>query len=212
MGELRAENSPYDVYHKDYLYPDSTYVFHGTDYKIEMSDNSIYEPIRKILSFKNEKLTFGNPNELVHHAVQISLKIPDRFKKFEKQLILFQEESKNYFNGKSENAWFTSSARTFGSFSLDIDTIAPNLKPKFKILSTPQAIKRLAWTVGDDKSRLAYYALFMNGRYHLLEYESKNNELFADISKLETGSYECRVLARDGVGNEREILYTIVLK
>jgi hypothetical protein len=45
-----------------------------------------------------------------------------------------------------------------------------------------------------------------------LEYESKNNELFADISKLETGSYECRVLARDGVGNEQEIIYMIELK
>lgn len=212
IGEMRSENTAFDVYHHDYLYPDSTYHFQGNEYKIVMPKNSIYEPVKRSLSFKNEKLSFGNHHEPLHHALQIHLKIPERFKLFEKRLVMHHSESKHYTTGKLEKDWFIASSKNFGTFSLDIDTLAPTLKPKFKILSTPQAIKRLAWTVGDDKSGLAYYALFINGRYHLLEYESKNNELFANISKLETGSYECRVLARDGVGNEREIIYTIVLK
>lgn len=211
-GEIRQENTPFDVYHQDFLYPDSAYVLSSNDYKIWMSENSIYEPVKKSLSFKNEKLSFGNQLVPLHLALQIHLKIPERFKLFEKHLVMYHAEGKDYYNGQTENAWFTASARTFGTFSLDIDTLAPTLKPKFKILSTPQAIKRLAWTVGDDKSGLAYYALFINGRYHLLEYEHKRKEVFADISGLPSGKHQAKIVASDGVGNEREIIYIINLK
>jgi hypothetical protein len=211
-GELRVENTPFDVYHKDYLYPDSSYVFAQSDYKILMPENSIYEPLKKNSNFNAGTLTFGNTNNPLHYALQISLKIPERLKKFEKQIVLYHSEGKNYFTGKSENDWFTASARTFGTFSLDIDSIAPKLTPKFKVLTTPQSIKRLAWTVSDDKSGLAYYALYINGEYQVLEYEHKNNELFAIIGHLTEGSHEFRILARDGVGNERVLVYNLALR
>jgi hypothetical protein len=211
-GELRAENTPFDVYNKDYLYPDSSYVFSNTEYKITMPENCIYEPIKKILTYKNEKLTFGNHVEPIHLGIQLALKIPERLAKFEKQLVLYHAEGKNYFNGKSEESWFRASPKTFGTFSLDFDSIAPQLKPKFKIHTNPQDIKRLAWTVSDDKSGLVYYALYRNGNYHLLEFEAKTNELFADISKLEPGNHDFRIFVRDGVGNAREMKFSLILQ
>lgn len=212
QGDIRAENTPFDIYHKDYLYPDSAYVFSGETYSIYMLDNSIYEPVKRVLSYKNDKLIFGDDSTPLHSALQISLKIPERYKNYQKQLILYQSEGKNFFNGQAKLDWFTASARTFGTFSLDIDTIAPKLLPKFKVLSTPQAIKRLAWTINDDKSGLAYYALFINGTYHLLEYEHKRKEVFADISKLPSGKHEVKIVARDAVGNEQAQTFEIQIK
>jgi len=211
-GELRAENTAFDIYHKDFLYPDSTYVLAQNNYKILIPANSIYEPVKKILKFNAGKLTFGNSNDPLHYALQISLKIPEKFKKFEKQIVLYHSESKNYFTGTSEQNWFTASAKTFGTFSLDIDSIAPKLTPKFKVLTTPQNIKRLAWTISDDKSGLVYYALHIDGKYHVLEYEHKRNELFANIELVSAGNHEFRILVRDGVGNEREVQFELNLR
>jgi len=212
FGELRAENTAFDIYHKDYLYPDSSYVFAQNDYKILIPANSIYEPVKKILKFNAGKLTFGNHNDPVHFSIQIALRIPERLKKLEKQLVLFQADAKNYLTGKSESDWFTASSKTFGTFSLDVDSVAPKLTPKFKILTTPQSIKRLAWTVSDDKSGLVYYALYINGKYHVLEYENKRNELFANIEKLEKGKHEFNLIARDAVGNESNLFFNAELK
>jgi hypothetical protein len=209
-GELRKENTPYDIYHKEYLYPDSSYIFSNNEYKIVMPANSIYEPIKKSLSFINGKLQFGNSNDPVHTNIEYSIRVPERLKKFEKQLILIQTEGKNYINGTAENNWFAASSKAFGTFSLDVDSLAPKLTPRFKTLSTPQNINRLAWTVSDDKSGLSYYALFINGVYHLLEYEHKRNELFANISHLTAGKHEFRIIAKDGVGNIRELNFSLV--
>ena len=209
-GELRKENTPYDVYNKDYLYPDSSYVFSNNDYKIVMPTNSIYEPLKKSLSFSTGKLAFGNSNDPVHTNLEYSIRIPERLKKFEKQLVLFQSENKNYLVGTSESNWFTANTKSFGTFTLDLDSIAPRLNPKFKVLATPQNIKRLAWTVSDDKSGLAYYALFINGEYQVLEYEHKRNELFANIAHLPAGKHEFKIIARDGVGNIRELSFSLV--
>lgn len=211
-GDLRAENTPFDVYHKDYLYPDSSYLFKHTDYNIMMSANSIYEPLKKILTYNSGKLTFGNHTDPVHNAIEYTFRIPERFRKFAKQLVLYQAEGRNYINGQSENALFTASAKTFGTFSLDVDSMAPKLTPKFKVLTTPQAINRIAWTVSDDKSGLAYYALYINDVYHLLEHEHKRNELFADIRHLSSGKHEIKIVARDGVGNEQEMSFTLNIK
>jgi hypothetical protein len=202
-GALRLENTPFDRFDPDYFYPDSTYNIKNKDYQIQISDFCLYEPLKKNIAYKNGQLLFGDANDPVNAAIQISLAIQAVDKFPNDKIVLFHNESKSYFTGTAQNGMFSSSVKTFGTFQLTHDTLAPTLVKKFKVLNTPQTLSRLSWTVKDDRSGLAHYQLFVNGAYHVLEYEHKHSELFSDI-KLPAGKHDIQIVVKDAVGNSRE--------
>jgi len=204
-GVIREETTPYDQYHIDYLYPDSAYVFTSKKYAIKLGKNSFYEPVKRIVQEANGKLTFGNSADPVHSPFIIGLPIPELIKTHKNKIILYLKEGNKAFIGIEENNWYYAEVRNFGGFSLDIDTIAPELKAKFKKTTNPQSLKKLSWSIMDNMSGIKYYALFINGVYQLLEYEHKRNEVFASIVELEPGKHQIKIVARDKVGNERII-------
>lgn len=210
-GQLRQEDTPYDVYNRNYLYPDSTYLFKGNNYQVELPQDCIFEPVKKRVESKDGQLSFCDAAEPVNKAITYKLKLFRSAGIPADKTVMYHLESKSYATGTIENEWFVSHFKQFGTFTLNWDTVAPTITRKFKVLSTPQSISRLAWSVKDDKSGLAHYALYINGSYHLLEYEHKNNELFANI-KLNPGKHELRILVKDAVGNQREELFELIIK
>lgn len=209
-GPLREENTPFDVYHSNYLYPDRSYVFRDNNYEIEVPENCLYEPIKKFISYNSGQLAFGSSSTPINHNIRYGITI-EKDKIPREKLVMFNHENKSYHIGQVENDRFISEAKTLGTFSLTFDTIAPQITKKFKLKNTPQVVSRLAWTVKDDKSGLKYYALYINDKYHLLEYEHKRSELFANL-QLESGKYNFRIVVKDAVGNLREEKFELTVK
>ena len=208
-GKLRSEDTAFDRYDANYLYPDSSYFFQNDHYRIELPAGVFYEPILKKIGFDNGQLQFCSAQEPVNAVIKIAL--PLKNQKLPEKSVLYHHESKSYYPGRIANNWFESEVKTLGTFSLTEDTTPPLISRKFKVLTTPQVIKRLAWTARDTQSGLAYYALYIDGKYQLLEYEHKRSEFFANID-LKAGKYECQMIAVDKVGNTVEDKFTLVVR
>ena len=208
-GEMRTENTPYDHYHKDYLYPDSSYVFQSDAYEIHMPLNTLYEPVKKYLKAHAGQLTFGQAKEPLNFEILYKIRLEPEEPISREKMVLHHHESGSYFTGAIANDWFVASVKSFGTFSLKYDTIAPELRPKFKELDKPKAITRLAWKVKDDKSGLKHYALYVDNVYHVLEYEHKNSELFANLN-LHSGKHEVVIIVKDAVENLRKVNYQLI--
>jgi hypothetical protein len=210
-GQLRQEDTPYDVYNMNYLYPDSNYLFKGSNYQVELAKDCIFEPVQKRIEFKDGKLSFCDAAEPVNKTITYKLKLTRGAGIPKEKTVMYHLESKTYATGSFENEWFVTQFKQMGTFTLDWDTIAPKLNRKFKVLPSPQSISRLSWSVKDDKSGLAYYALYVDGSYHLLEYEHKNNELFANI-KLNPGKHDFRIVVKDAIGNQHDEVFELIIK
>jgi hypothetical protein len=203
-GALRPEDTPYDSYNSDYLYPDSVYVFKNLDYGINFPAGAIYEPVKKSISYKRNMLQFGDFNTPLQLYFNVSLAIPENLREKTDKIILKQIDNSTYSTGATFNNAFISQVRSFGTFTLDLDTIAPSITPKnFKNNRVSKAQNRLAWTISDDKSGLAYYALWVNDTWVLLEHEHKRKEVFADVKSLQQGKNIIKLVLRDKVGNEK---------
>ena len=109
---------------------------------------------------------------------------------------------KAYVGGKwDENGQITAAIKTFGSFRILTDTIAP----KAQLIGRPGG--QLLFKVGDDLSGLASYRLFVGGKFRLLRFEHKNSTLFTlatdTVGARLRGPAELRLT--DQAGNERVI-------
>lgn len=212
QGAMRDEDTPYDIYHSDYLYPDSTYIFKSQDYGINLPIGAIYEPMKKYLVFKRNTLQFGDFKTPLQLYYNVSLTIPENLREKTDKIILKQLDNNHYFAGTSFSNVFVSEVRSFGSFALDVDTIAPIVTPKnFKNNRVTKAQKKIEWNISDDKSGLAYYALWVNGKWQLLEQEHKRKEVFASLKDLTPGSNKIKILVRDKVGNENVIEFDLMV-
>ncbi len=211
QGELRKEDTPFDKFDKSYLYPDSVYFFQEKQYKIKIGNKTLFEPIKKKLSFNNGKLVFGEHPTATNESLEIQFALSPIHLKYADKVVMLHEESKSFNTGKVDGDWFVSKSKNLGSFRLDIDTLAPQITRKFKVLTTPQHISKLSWTIKDDKSGLSHYALYINDLYHVLEYEHKNNEIFANV-QLSSGTHQIKMIVKDAVGNIKEDQFELMIK
>ena len=211
-GELRKEDTPYDMYDANYMYPDSVYQFNGEHYQILFRDQLLYEPLKKVVNWSDNVLTFGDVKAPLDGSYRLSMKLPPSISKPDKAVIEVTnyKGSKSSLGGVVKEGWITADVREMGSFTVKEDTIPPTVKNTNFVNGANISTKSLlTWSVSDDFSGLVYYALFINGQYTLLENEPKRNQLFVSVKDFPSGALELKLVARDAVGNEVEYLYSL---
>lgn len=107
--------------------------------------------------------------------------------------------------------WITTRTRSFGDYSVMLDSLAPKLRPKnFKDQTSTARIDTLKFHFEDDLAGIASYSGILNGKWVLLEHDPKNNLLYyvKDERFLE-GQNTIRITAKDKVGNVKELSVTI---
>lgn len=89
---------------------------------------------------------------------------------------------KMYEGGFYKDGWVTFQVKTFGNFAVGIDTIAPKIKPDFKISDRTNVDFRKAKMIEikatDNLSGIKKYRATIDGKWVLCEYEYKKDLLF----------------------------------
>lgn len=94
----------------------------------------------------------------------------------------------------------------FGTYSIDVDTVAPTVG----IRNKSTLLRRDSWIyigVRDDKSGVTKYNVWIDGKWEVFEYDYKNSRLKAQISylKIKRGSHTLRAEVWDSCGNKKEV-------
>lgn len=162
--------------------------------------------------------TIGDTGIPMQKSMVVTMSVPEKWKGMGSKVFVGRMTNKgmSYAGGDmsvdtgAENVTLISArVSQFGTYSIDIDTIAPNVNVRNK--ST--LLRKDSWIyigVGDDKSGVEKYNVWIDGKWEVFEYDYKNARLKAQISylKIKRGSHTLRAEVTDSCGNKKEISWS----
>lgn len=149
------------------------------------------------------KLTIGDKKEILIKPYSLKVKTYNIIKGKEDKVVLTYGNG-NCLTGKFEDGWFNTESKTFGSFKIDYDTIAPtisflNIKTKGKSIKHKEFLK---FKVSDNLSGIADYHLYINSIWQIVEYDPKTSTIIYNFEGNDfISKSKIRLEVYDQVGN-----------
>ncbi|MGC8866369.1 MAG: M23 family metallopeptidase [Bacteroidales bacterium] len=158
-----------------------------------------------------------NASTPIHKPCKLSLaaeRLPSRLRNKALIVKINEKGQPSAAGGSWEQNRLSVQVRTFGTYSVLADTVAPIIRLlNYRSDFTLQGNQPLKVRISDDLSGIASYEAFLNGQWVLMEYDAKNNLLtYNPDAMIKEGNNLLRVLVRDGVGNESIQEYSVNYK
>lgn len=200
-GTTRKEHKLYP--NQKLLYPDSVFLSYDETHYILFPPGILYEPTPLKLKYSKNSIAFGDDLIPLQETFKLMLpSLPDVQE--EKQYIqrISRYGTKFAEGGTVKDGWITSRIRSFGIFSVEIDTIPPTIKPRNFTNNTTVGNKQLSWSISERESGLVDYNIYIDKEWHLLKYEPKSTQFYFDPSKDLKGKKSVIIRAIDACGNK----------
>ncbi|WP_417265153.1 M23 family metallopeptidase [Brumimicrobium sp.] len=192
------------------LYPDSAFLSYNAHHYILFPPGIIYEPTPLILKSSQNAVTFGSDLIPLQETFKLMLPIPDESFSEKSYIQRVSRYGTQYSEkGTVKDGWITARIRSFGEFSVQIDTIAPYIKNRNFVNNGRVSGKRLIWNISEKESGLEDYDIFIDGEWYLLQYEPKRSMFFFDPPKDLKGKKKVVIRAIDACGNKNEESYSL---
>lgn len=184
---------------------DTGFEENGIDVYIPKS--SLYKDTYLDIVFEDEKVRLHKDDTPVHTNITIGFDVSkykpeDREKLFIARLNAYGNPS--YSTTHKSGNRFTTKTRTFGDYTLRMDTTPPKITPvNFSNGQWISGNRDLKVKISDDLSGIKSYRATVNGKFILMEYEYKQNLLthnFADGVVTDTEN-QLKIVVTDNVGN-----------
>jgi hypothetical protein len=191
---------------KLYYFPEEPINLSGHGFSVQMVECSIYEPLQKS-EIDLQKKRFGNPETPVEQAFTVQIKQDKLNVASEKYFIqvITGGGKRKVLKTSYSDGYFSAQSKFMGAFSLQIDTIAPILVPlNFDATQSVQTKQLLTWKIDEKQTDLIDYDLYIDGEWHLLEYEYKGSYLVFKPRNPLKGQKELKIIVRDSCGNTKE--------
>ena len=153
------------------------------------------------IKYFKDTLHLINPKVYAFKAIEISM--PQKVKNKKQSYVAYiNDEGKKTFATKINiDSKFKFKTNNLGKFYVDIDSIAPNIK-------SLNRKNKISFEIKDDETGVKKYDVFVNGNWHLFEYEPKRNEIFCDLNSIDIYGKEVNleVIIEDLVGNKKTLI------
>ena len=189
-----------------YFQPDSTVQLKNDKIEFTAQKHTFYEPTKKNLSLV-APFSFGDPSQPIQYPVSVKMKLPSTKIDVSKYYInVLSEGSKNHaLESAIKGDWIEAESNYLGIFKIKIDTIAPSISPlNFNVSEAIKGKNRYTWSVNENQTELLDYDLFIDGKWSVLEYESKGDYLFFDKPKGFNGKHNVEIIVKDSCGNVKK--------
>ncbi|MBR8535464.1 M23 family metallopeptidase [Carboxylicivirga sediminis] len=192
----------------------STFTLDTLGFELSIPANALYTDANLFIH-KEEKQNMiapvyfiGDRYTPLHRSMKVSIPVPDSLLKYSDKLCVagVSGSDKIYsLGGKMGNGRMSTETRSFGKFTLAVDTIAPSIKlRKAPEGNNYSARKTIELIISDSFSGIRSYDCYINGQWALFEYDAKNYRLtgsFKHMPFLKKGKHELTVKVVDNRGN-----------
>ena len=169
-------------------------------------ENTFYDDFYLNFDVQNNELTLHDDSAAVISSMTIAFdvtKIPKAER--EKMFIANYNDGRTEYNSTEKNdSSFSIKTKKLGKFFLAKDEVAPKIyKPNFTEGANLDDQQTLKVSISDDLSGIASYNGYINGKWILMEYESKLNRLTHNFSDntFEKGKNDFKIIVKDNLGN-----------
>ncbi|WP_158276109.1 M23 family metallopeptidase [Brumimicrobium oceani] len=210
VGEGQKAKEQQMFQQKEILYPDSAFLSYDDHHYILFPPGILYEPTPLIIESSKNLIQFGSDLIPLQETFKLMLPAISNQKK-NKQYI--QRESrygtKYAEGGIVKDGWITARIKSFGNFSVEIDTIAPVIKARNFSNHTKVGNKRLSWSISEKGSGLTDYDIYIDNEWQLLKYEPKSIQFYFDVPEWMNGKKSVIIRAIDACGNKSTETYEL---
>ena len=187
------------------------------DYMLELPAKSLYEDAKLVVLYQNNILSFMAERYDIplQNNCTISLKVPQNLLKYGTKLCMANStnstnSTKNYVDAVFKDGFVTGNTKLFGKYKVDVDTVAPQIKAVVSKKTIHKTNDVISFKVTDNYSGIGVFKLYLNGKWHLAEYEHKTNTIYFTItSKTPKGNVLLNLQVSDKKNNQAN--YTITL-
>lgn len=207
-----------------YLKYNRSYNLQLGDAKIFIGENALFDDVAVDLTIDTvpcENLLvpqyhIGDNTVATNERISISLKIPENIAHDARNKLYVVSKSNdewNYVNGKNKDGYITVRVRNFGSFSMMMDTVPPEISSEYLLddaVTDVSKRKRVRVTIKDDQTGISSYYPTLNGKWIIMDYDAKNDVLIYEFDDfLQEGINELKIVVKDMVGNTSEYIRQI---
>lgn len=167
--------------------------------------NTFYEDFYLNFDVKGNELFLHDDTIPVHSNFTISIEDKTTTAEQKKKMFIATRKGNKlgYIATKVNGNTFSCRTRNLGQFTLAKDIIAPKITIAKPIEGKLVTSKSIQLRISDDLSGINSYKAYLNGKWVLFEYESKNNKIthFFDDNFVLDGDNILKVIVADNVGN-----------
>ena len=181
-------------------------IFSLENVTVNFPPNTFYDDF--YMNFEVKKETVKLHEDIVPAFTNFSITFEDSIssqKDREKMFIgLIDGKKINYYNTKRYKNSFTIYTKYLGEYKLIKDGKPPKIKPDKRIGGRwISNLNELKFTISDESSGIKSYDGYLNGKWILLEYESKTKKLIHRFSDgiVDEGKNDLKIVVTDNVGN-----------
>lgn len=183
-----------------YIYPSTNDTIKSQNYTIIVPMGSVYEPeenkARSTVHFCGAETAIQNP-------IVVRIKGQDIGVPIEKQYISVKT-AKNRSRSlptKYVDGYFEAESKYAGDFTIKVDTIAPSVRGISYNSSYKVNGQQIRLSVSESETSLNQYDLYIDGKWHILEYESKGSYLEFIRPEGLSGVHTIKIVVSDQCGN-----------
>lgn len=192
-----------------YLQPGHSLQLENETRQVQFGVETVYEPLKMNESKLDTEI--GKAATPVHKEYIIKVKSSEVDDGKHYIEVITAKGRKRAMITAYSDGWYHAHSKYFGQYSLKRDLTSPTISTKnFKSTTTYTSSKKLTWKIGDGQTGIADYDLFIDGKWYLIEYESKGSYVTFNRPDGIKGSKEMKLVVVDKVGNEKEWVRTIV--
>ena len=188
--------------------------YSNDDLVFELPDDALYEDLDFICSASAPlNGSYSGVHHLhneftpVHTSCDLSIRAGGLPKNLESRSLIVKIEGPGKYSsrgGKFENGFVSTKVREFGDYTVMADTVKPVIRPvnifSGKKVGTQGSIRM---KISDNLSGIKSYRGTLNGKWILMDYDSKNQLLaYVFDDRIQAGKNEFVLIVRDNVGNE----------
>ena len=212
--------------HTTFLYPKKDNQYKSKNVVIDMPAKSLYDTLDFCFEElrERERNSFSETYKIhdqytpLQHAFSISIK-PDIFPEIiqDKLLIAYfvKEGNINSVGGEFHNGYVTARSSNFGNYFVTFDSISPTIKP---LNITHEGIVKdtlgLKIKIDDNLSGISSYHGSINGKWCLMDYDSKNDLLIYefDAQTIYNEKLKFELIVSDKKGNQNIYKKELIFK
>ena len=188
------------------------------NYTVELSAKALYHDAQLLISYQNNVLSFTafDYDLPLQNNCTLKLKVPANLLKYGNKLCVSNiNGSKTYLDANLENGFVTANTKTFGKFKVDVDSVAPQIKATGS-KNAGQVYKTgsiVSFSITDNYSGIGVFKLYINGKWHLADYEHKNNSIFFIVDeKIPKGKVMLNLQVSDKKNNQANYQGNILIQ
>ena len=215
INKKLIQKSPQIAIDTTFSFMDSNY-FETPNMNIAIPENALYTNLDMQFHIADTLIGAISPTYFIHNdytplhkAIEVSIKVGrlSEYLRSKATIVHFDRRKKYYAKGGTwRNNAITAKSKAFGGFAVMIDTIPPKISPT-NIYENKNMAGNSTITVkiGDNLSGIKSYRGSIDGKWVIMEYETKKAKLFHTFDNLEKGAHIFDLTLTDGVGNESKV-------